>query len=296
MDEHDLGAAPSTRAPVTFKTVGGGLHKARRLGLHKILPASARRAIASRFGARLNSISPGLISPGPIPPELIAIANQTLSADVFERAQKLGFWFHSIPFPDGRITAGNKSMAQQQEELIRWQFPADLTGKTMIDIGCADGFYSIVGRARGAERVLSIDDQQTMGVQFLLENKVYPIEYRKLDVMSPEFLDLQPFDFVHFAGVFYHLQNPLEAFKRVRRITRGVALIEGHINETYGRELPYAVYYEGSELNQDVTNWWGPNLPCLEAMIRTAGFSRYRLTGVVEETAGNKRASFLAYA
>jgi tRNA (mo5U34)-methyltransferase len=296
MDNHELAAAPSTGEPLTFKTIGGGLHRARRLGLHKILPASARRAIASRFGARLNSISPGLISAGPIPPGFMAIANQTLSRDVSERAQKLAFWFHSIPFPDGHMTAGNKSMAQQQDELIRWQFPADLTGKTMIDIGCADGFYSIVGRQRGAKRVLSIDDQQTMGLQFLLENKVYPIEYRKLDVMSPEFLDLEPFDFVHFAGVFYHLQNPVEAFKRVRRITREVALLEGHINETYGRGLPYAVYYEGSELNNDPTNWWGPNLPCLEAMIRTAGFSHYRLTDIVDEQAGNKRASFLAYA
>jgi tRNA (mo5U34)-methyltransferase len=298
MDEHDVAAAPSTRRDVSFTTVaiGGGLHKARRLGLHKILPTSVRRAIASRFGGRLNSISPGLISRDVISPGLIATANQTLSGDVFERAEKLGFWFHSIPFPDGRITAGNKSMAQQQQELIRWQFPTDLTGKTMIDIGCADGFYSIVGRQRGAKRVLSIDDQQTIGVRFLLENKVYPIEYRQLDLMSPEFLDLEPFDFVHFAGVFYHLQNPVEGIKRVRRITREVALIEGHINETYGRGLPYAVYYEGSELNKDVTNWWGPNLPCLEAMIRTAGFSRCRLTGIVEESAGNKRASFLAYA
>jgi tRNA (mo5U34)-methyltransferase len=294
----DLAAAPSTRARLTFTTaaIGGGLRKARRLGIHKLLPASARRAIASRFGTRLNSISPGVISGDVISPSLIATANQTLSGDVFERAQQVGFWFHSIPFPDGRITAGNKSIAQQQDELIRWQFPADLTGKTMIDIGCADGFYSIVGRQRGARRVLSIDDQQTIGIRFLLENKVYPIEYRKLDLMSPEFLDLEPFDFVHFAGVFYHLENPLEGLKRVRRITREVALIEGHINETYGRDLPYAVYYEGSELNSDPTNWWGPNLPCLEAMIRTAGFSRYRLTGVVDERAGNKRASFLAYA
>src|SRR4051812_15885159 len=295
MDKLDLAAASSTREPLAFQAIGSGLHKARRLGLHKLLPASARRAIASRFGARLNSIAPGLISPGPISSSLVATANQTLSRNVFERAQKLGFWFHSIPFPDGRVTVGNKSLTQQHDELLRWQFPSDLTGKTMIDIGCADGFYSIVGRARGARRVLSIDDQQTMGIQFLLENKVYPIEYRKLDVMSSEFLDLEPFDFVHFAGVFYHLQNPVEAFKRVRRITGEVALIEGHINETYGRELPYAVYYEGSELNNDPTNWWGPNLPCLEAMIRTAGFSRYQLTGIVDERAGNKRASFLAY-
>lgn len=273
---------------MTFTTdaIGGGLQKLRRLGLHKILPASARRAIASRFFPQLEPISPGLI----------AIANQAITGDVFERAQKeVVWWFHSIPFPGGGITPGNKSMAQQQQELIRWKFPADLTGKTMIDIGCADGFYSIVGRQRGAARVLSIDDQQTMGIQFLQENNVYPIEYRKIDVMSPEFSDLEPFDFVHFAGVFYHLQNPLEALKRVRRITREVALIEGHINETFGRGLPYAVYYEGSELNNDSTNWWGPNLPCLEAMIRTAGFSRYTLTDIYEEHAGNKRASFLAY-
>jgi tRNA (mo5U34)-methyltransferase len=149
----------------------------------------------------------------------------------------------------------------------------------MLDIGCADGFYSIMGRQRGAKRVLSIDDQQTIGIKFLLDNNVYPIEYRKLDLMSPDFLELEPFDFVHFAGVFYHLQNPLEGIKRVRRVTREVALIEGHMNETLGRGLPFAIYYEGTELNKDPTNWWGPNLPCLEAMIRTAGFSRYTLTG-----------------
>jgi len=254
--------------------------------IRNILPAWARRAVAARFGPRPDSISPALI----------VIANQATSGEVFERAQKeVLFWFHSIPFPGGGITPGNKAMAQQQQELIRWKFPADLTGKTMIDIGCADGFYSIAGRQRGAQRVLSIDDQQTPGLRFLLENRVYPIEYRKLDLMSPEFLELEPFDFVHFAGVFYHLQNPLEGLKRVRRVTREVALIEGHINETFGRGVPYAVYYEGTELNQDPTNWWGPNLPCLEAMIRTAGFSRYSLTDIYGEHASNQRASFLAY-
>ena len=38
-----------------------------------------------------------------------------------------------------------------------------------------------------------------------------------------------------------------------------------------------------------------PTTVKLERMDRTAGFSRCRLTGVVEESAGNKRASFLAY-
>ena len=35
--------------------------------------------------------------------------------------------------------------------------PADLTGKSVLDIGCNGGFYSIEMKRRGAARVLGID-------------------------------------------------------------------------------------------------------------------------------------------
>ena len=35
--------------------------------------------------------------------------------------------------------------------------PADLTGKTVLDIGCNGGFYSLEMKRRGAARVLGID-------------------------------------------------------------------------------------------------------------------------------------------
>jgi hypothetical protein len=31
-------------------------------------------------------------------------------------------------------------------------------------------------------------------------------------------------------------------------------------------------FYEGTELDGDPTNWWGPNVPALQAMLRSVGF------------------------
>jgi hypothetical protein len=36
-------------------------------------------------------------------------------------------------------------------------------------------------------------------------------------------------------------------------------------------------YYPGTELNGDWTNWCGPNLPALVAMLNTVGFDDVRL-------------------
>ena len=34
------------------------------------------------------------------------------------------------------------------------------------------------------------------------------------------------------------------------------------------------VFYPGKELAEDHTNWWGPNQPCVVAMLRDVGFPR----------------------
>lgn len=38
---------------------------------------------------------------------------------------------------------------------------------------------------------------------------------------------------------------------------------------------PVMRYYLGQELNGDPTNFWGPNAPCVEAMLRELGFTRF---------------------
>ena len=63
-------------------------------------------------------------------------------------------WFHQIDLGGGIVTPGHDNSA---EKLPRIGLPADLTGKTVLDIGAWDGFFSFEAERRGAQRVVAID-------------------------------------------------------------------------------------------------------------------------------------------
>jgi len=197
--------------------------------------------------------------------------------DLLHNAPLPGAWFHSIEVAPGVWTNGHKSREHMAYEMDIWRFPADLSGKTVLDIGCADGGFSAEALKRGARSVLAIDEQMTDGLRRIMAAKVFPeLEFRQISLFSNAFMELPTFDFVIFAGVLYHVQDMLEALKRVRLRTAGQVLLETHVNEAQGAQPPMAVYYENDELGGDPTNWWGPNIACLEAMLRTAGFGYVR--------------------
>jgi tRNA (mo5U34)-methyltransferase len=201
------------------------------------------------------------------------------------------WWWHSVPLGDGLFTKGNKP---NQRELLEWKFPADLKGKTVLDIGCNDGGFLVAALQRGASRALGIDATCTPGMQFLLEHEVYPFEFQVMDLFSDAFLALPPFDFVIFAGVLYHTKNPLEALVRLRRVTKELALIESHIDERESR-FPCMFFYEKNEVANDPSNWWGPNRRCLEAMLRVAGFGWVHMTDLkMSRKGGMGRIAYLA--
>src|SRR4051812_43672450 len=88
-------------------------------------------------------------------------------------------WFHSFEVMPGIWSSGHKSAAAMRDEVTAWRFPADLTGKTMLDVGCADGGFSVEAVKRGAASVLAIDEQQTTGMRLFSEARPYPeIEFR----------------------------------------------------------------------------------------------------------------------
>ena len=63
-------------------------------------------------------------------------------------------WYHSISLPGGVVTPGVNNSPVALERL---QLPASLSGKTVLDIGAWDGFYSFEAARRGASRVLATD-------------------------------------------------------------------------------------------------------------------------------------------
>jgi tRNA (mo5U34)-methyltransferase len=75
-----------------------------------------------------------------------------------QRIEELGDWFHNMEIA-GVQTAPNHFLGDYPR--VKWRqfrhaIPADLRGKTVLDIGCNGGFYSIEMKRRGAERVDSL--------------------------------------------------------------------------------------------------------------------------------------------
>src|SRR5881398_3339989 len=78
-----------------------------------------------------------------------------------QRVRSLGNWFHNID-QKGVKTAPDHFLGDYRN--IKWQrfahaVPADLAGRSVLDVGCNAGFYSIEMKKRGAEHVLGVDSQ-----------------------------------------------------------------------------------------------------------------------------------------
>jgi methyltransferase (TIGR04290 family) len=137
-----------------------------------------------------------------------------------ERVRSLGRWFHNIDL-NGVKTAPDHFLGDYPR--IKWErfahaVPADLSGKSVLDVGCNAGFYSIEMKRRGAARVVAIDSDETYLEQGRFAAAVCgfdDIEFRMMDVYDTGQLGEQ-FDLVLFMGVLYHLRHPLLALDILR--------------------------------------------------------------------------------
>jgi tRNA (mo5U34)-methyltransferase len=187
-------------------------------------------------------------------------------------------WFHTIDLGDGVLTPGEKDTPS---ELAQLHLP-DLTGRTVLDVGAYDGFYSFEAERRGANRVVAADHwvwnwpgSDARG-NFELARDVLgsSVEMAEVSVedMSPQSLG-STFDVVLFLGVLYHAPDPMGYLKNLRSVTGEVAVIETVV-DLLDVPIPAAAYYHAASMNGDASNNFGPNRLAVEAMLLDVGFSR----------------------
>lgn len=189
-------------------------------------------------------------------------------------------WFHSFEMPDGTIVDGIKPLAIQREEadLI---FPHDLHGKSVLDIGAWDGFFSYEAEQRGAKRVLATDHfcwsgpgwGNRDGFDYMHQARNSQVESLDVDVLalSPEILGT--FDVVLFLGVLYHVKDPYSCLEAAARMCSDHLVIETVTALLY-EPLPAMRLYKQGELGNDPTNFWAPNHAALEVMLMNFGFTQ----------------------
>jgi tRNA (mo5U34)-methyltransferase len=192
---------------------------------------------------------------------------------VLKRIAAVPYWFHQIEVRPGVVTPGEDESAAKLERLA---IPDDLTGKTVLDIGAYDGFFTFECERRGAS-VLAIDFPQAAGYPVAAGLVGSTAEFRELSVydVSPE--TVGEFDIVLFLGVLYHLRHMLLALERIHSVCRELLILETQIcdpplpSEAYG---PVVQFFPGAELNDDPSNWWVPNMAALDGMLEASGFEK----------------------
>ena len=210
------------------------------------------------------------------------------------RIRELGPWFHNLEI-GGIPTAPEHYLGDYPA--FKWRrfahvVPEDLTGASVLDIGCNAGFYALEMKRRGAARVVAIDwdPHYLRQAEFAAEEAGAEIEFRRMSVYEVARLGTR-FDLVVFMGVLYHLRHPLLALDLIHEHVAGDLMLfqamQRGADSVYVPEPDYP-FGEGAAFGEpgfprlhfveerfagDPTNWWIPNRAGAEAMLRSAGFA-----------------------
>ena len=210
------------------------------------------------------------------------------------RIDALGPWFHNLHL-DGVETAPHHYLGDFPSEFFRHFehiVPRDLTGWSVLDIGCNAGYYAFEMKRRGAASVVGIDSdpQYLTQARFASAQLGLDVDFRERSVYEVAALE-QRFDLVLFMGVLYHLRHPLLALDLLRRHAVGRLLIfqsmlrgdtslapveddyDFHDQEPFSKPGFPRMQFVERRYARDDTNWWIPNRACVEAMLRAAGFA-----------------------
>jgi tRNA (mo5U34)-methyltransferase len=189
-------------------------------------------------------------------------------------------WFHQIELPDGSITPG---IDESREKLSRLKLPS-LRGKSFLDVGAWDGFFSFAAEKLGAARVMATDSfvwegrvpgYSKAGFIFAhgrLGSRVEDMDIDPFD-LSPEKVGL--WDVVLLSGVIYHVRHPWLLLSKVASVTRELLIIETVTSLRFWPRPAISIY--GSGFRGDRTNFCAPNISALKLMLRDCGFSRIQV-------------------
>jgi tRNA (mo5U34)-methyltransferase len=228
-------------------------------------------------------------------PSSSTLPNEPLiRSEIVAEVERLEPWFHCIDLGDGLVTKSQSAIGEPVEhprptwEKVKICLPENLSGKSVLDVGCNAGFYSIEMKRRGAARVLGIDSQRDLIRQALFVRQTIgtDIEYRRMSVYDLEPRELGQFDITLALGLIYHCKHLVLALEKLFLITRDLLVLETAIYPP--EKVPDSfVYAEGGadstlhplayienlpDAKEAVFNWFVPGTEALSALLRNVGF------------------------
>jgi len=184
-------------------------------------------------------------------------------------------WYHEFDFGNGlRATSKSRDVASHR---VLWGFieaqleRIDFRNKTVLDVGCWDGYWSFYAERRGAASVLATDDatqnwatgqglhlaKQLLNSSITVDQSVSIYELTRLG---------KTFDIILCLGVYYHLIDPFLAFAQLRHCChRGsLVVLEGDAAISL---WPDTIYWEPGDASQSI---FIPTPYALKKLLQTA--------------------------
>jgi len=183
-------------------------------------------------------------------------------------------WHQRFELAEGVVTPGMNDLGRLFEAC---DIPSDLSGRTALDIGTANGGGAFELERRGARRVVAVDiyPPRWFGFDRTRAFLGSSVEYQERSLYTLSELG-ETFDIVLFWGVLYHLRHPLLGLDNLRAVVgeAGAGYVETAVaDHLLGRmgDQPLARFYRGSELAGDGSNWFLPTVASLEDWCRSSG-------------------------
>lgn len=166
-----------------------------------------------------------------------------------------------------------------------------LTGRTILDVGCGNGYHCWRMAGMGAELVIGIDPTAVFVMQYQLMQK-----YIQSDVVFvlPVGIDdvpknLQAFDTVFSMGVLYHRKSPIEHLQQLHQCLKPegelvleTLIIDGESDEVLFPEDRYA------QMNNV---WFLPTIPLLIKWLERCKFKNIRVVDTNQTSTKEQRAT-----
>jgi tRNA (mo5U34)-methyltransferase len=236
--------------------------------------------------------------PGTSPAERVVADAQAIgapAADAERVRDSVPLWFHTFALAPGIYTPG---IARDHGYRLAVLGTDRFAERSVLDVGAFDGFYSFLAEARGARRVVAVDNEQyvdwvrarfgvtlTGGVGFraiagLLASRV---EYRRMDVLDVRELG-ERFDVGLCFGILHRVTDPIALLQALADVlTPGGEIVL----ETYGSHLDadspaIEVHGAGDVYPRDDFVYWGFSPEGLRRLGRIVGLDELEVVDELE--------------
>jgi tRNA (mo5U34)-methyltransferase len=154
-------------------------------------------------------------------------------------------WFHTFALAPGVYTPG---IARDHGYRLAVLEHERFAGRSVLDVGAFDGFYSFLAERRGASRVVAVDNEQYVdwvaarfgvelapaaGFHAIAQLTGSQVEYRQMDGFAVRELE-QRFDVVLCFGILHRVTDPIAFLQTLADVLAPGGEI---VLETYGSTL-----------------------------------------------------------